>query len=95
MALLLVGGAMNVLWIALLAVLVLFEKLTAFGRWIARLAGSILVGAGIWMLLWHCSNAAPQSYRGDVPAVLVDRDPIRLESPPKPMRSELSVTGFL
>jgi predicted metal-binding membrane protein len=52
MALLFVGGVMNVLWIALLAVLVLFEKLTAFGRWIARLAGCILAGAGAWMLFF-------------------------------------------
>src|SRR6516162_3166814 len=36
MALLFVGGVMNVLWIAALAVLVLFEKLTPIGRWIAR-----------------------------------------------------------
>jgi predicted metal-binding membrane protein len=36
MALLFVGGVMNVLWIALLAVLVLLERLTPIGRWIAR-----------------------------------------------------------
>lgn len=29
---------MNVLWIALLALLVLLEKLTPFGRWVARAA---------------------------------------------------------
>ena len=39
MALLFVGGVMNVLWIALLALLVLVEKLTPFGRWVARAAG--------------------------------------------------------
>ena len=50
MALLFVGGVMNVLWIAALAVLVLFEKLTPIGRWIARLAGCVLVATGIWML---------------------------------------------
>jgi predicted metal-binding membrane protein len=50
MALLFVGGVMNVLWIAALAVLVLFEKLTTFGRWIARCAGSVLVAVGAWML---------------------------------------------
>jgi predicted metal-binding membrane protein len=32
MALLFVGGVMNVLWIALLALLVLLEKLTPYGR---------------------------------------------------------------
>ncbi|MBV8512812.1 MAG: DUF2182 domain-containing protein, partial [Xanthobacteraceae bacterium] len=36
MALLFVGGVMNVLWIALLALLVLVEKVTPVGRWIAR-----------------------------------------------------------
>src|SRR5262249_61378060 len=39
MALLFVGGVMNVLWIALLALLILFEKLFRFGRWIARASG--------------------------------------------------------
>ncbi len=51
MALLFVGGVMNVLWIALLALLVLLEKLTPFGRWIARAAGVACVAAGVWMLL--------------------------------------------
>jgi predicted metal-binding membrane protein len=36
MALLFVGGVMNVLWIALLALLVLLEKVTPFGRRVAR-----------------------------------------------------------
>ena len=51
MALLFVGGVMNVLWIALLALLVLLEKVTPFGRWIARAAGAACVAAGAWMLL--------------------------------------------
>jgi predicted metal-binding membrane protein len=51
MALLFVGGVMNVLWIALLALLVLLEKLTPIGRWIARAAGAACVAAGAWMLL--------------------------------------------
>ena len=51
MALLFVGGVMNVLWIALLALLVLLEKLTPFGRWVARVAGVACVTAGAWMLL--------------------------------------------
>lgn len=52
MALLLVGGVMNVLWIALLALLVLVEKVTPFGRWVARAAGVASVAAGAWMLLF-------------------------------------------
>ena len=50
MALLFVGGVMNVLWIALLALLVLLEKLTPIGRRIARAAGGACVAAA-WMLL--------------------------------------------
>ena len=49
MALLFVVGVMNVLWIALLALLVLVEKLTPWGRWVARAAGVACVGAGVWM----------------------------------------------
>jgi predicted metal-binding membrane protein len=51
MTLLFVGGVMNVLWIALLALLVLLEKVTPFGRWVARAAGVACVIAGAWMLL--------------------------------------------
>src|SRR5262249_56906912 len=46
MALLFVGGAMNVLWIALLALLILFEKLFRVGRWVARAAGIVFLAAG-------------------------------------------------
>jgi predicted metal-binding membrane protein len=51
MALLFVGGVMNVLWIALLALLIRLEKLTPIGRWIARAAGVACVAAGARMLL--------------------------------------------
>jgi cytochrome c biogenesis protein CcdA len=47
--LLLVGGVMNVFWIALLALLILLKKVTPFGRHIASLAGIVLVAAGAWM----------------------------------------------
>ena len=51
MGLLFVGGVMNVLWIALLALLVLLEKLTPTGRWVGRGVGVACVVAGAWMLL--------------------------------------------
>ena len=51
MALLFVVGVMNVLWIALLALLVLVEKLAPWGRWVARAAGVGCVAAGVWMLV--------------------------------------------
>jgi len=50
MALLFVGGVMNVLWIAALAILVLAEKVLPAGRWIARVSGLALVLAGAWLL---------------------------------------------
>ena len=49
MTLLLVGGVMNVLWIALLALLIISQKVTSFGRPIAHLAGIVLVVAGAWL----------------------------------------------
>ncbi|WP_116811566.1 DUF2182 domain-containing protein [Steroidobacter cummioxidans] len=51
MALLFVVGVMNVLWIALLALLVLVEKLTPWRRWVARIAGAVCVAAGGWMVV--------------------------------------------
>jgi predicted metal-binding membrane protein len=51
MALLFVGGVMNVFWIALLALLVLVEKLAPSGWWIARAAGAACIAAGVAMLL--------------------------------------------
>jgi predicted metal-binding membrane protein len=51
MALLFVGGVMNVLWISVFTLLVLLEKLTPVGRWIARTAGIACVAAGAWLLV--------------------------------------------
>ena len=51
MGLLFVGGVMNVLWIAGIAILVLLEKVVPAGRLIPRLSGAVLVGAGAWVLL--------------------------------------------
>jgi predicted metal-binding membrane protein len=50
MTLLLVGGVMNVLWIGLLALLILLEKVSTLGRRIAHLAGTVLIAAGAWLL---------------------------------------------
>lgn len=51
MALLFVVGVMNVLWIALLALLILVERLTPWGRWIGRIAGVVCIAVGAWMVL--------------------------------------------
>jgi predicted metal-binding membrane protein len=49
MMLLFVGGVMNVLWIALLAIIILLEKVFPRLR-IAYLGGAVFVGAGAWLL---------------------------------------------
>ena len=51
MALLFVDGVMNPLWIVLLALLVIMEKVTPFGRQIAVIGGIVLVAVGGWLLL--------------------------------------------
>jgi predicted metal-binding membrane protein len=47
MALLFVGGAMNLLWIAALALLVVIEKLMPKGDMIAKALGVLMIGAGV------------------------------------------------
>jgi predicted metal-binding membrane protein len=51
MALLFVGGVMNLVWIALLALFVLIEKLLPFGRGFGIGAGLLLIGWGVATLL--------------------------------------------
>jgi predicted metal-binding membrane protein len=51
MALLLVGGIMNVLWIAALAILVLLEKVAPHGAWLSRATGVVLLAWGATTLV--------------------------------------------
>ncbi len=51
MALLFVGGIMNVVWIAGIAIFVLAEKVIPLGHILSRVAGSALTAAGIWLIL--------------------------------------------
>jgi predicted metal-binding membrane protein len=51
MALLFVAGVMNLLWVAAIAGFVLFEKVLPGGDRVGRLAGTALVGWGIWVLM--------------------------------------------
>jgi predicted metal-binding membrane protein len=51
MVLLLVGGIMNLYWIAGLMLFVLTEKLIRFGDKISRLTGMLMAGAGIYLLI--------------------------------------------
>ena len=46
MALLFVGGVMNLVWVAALTLLVAAEKLLPGGAWIARIAGIAFIGWG-------------------------------------------------
>lgn len=50
MLLLFVGGVMNLLWIAGLALLVLLEKSLPGGQWLARIAGGLMCLAGLYLL---------------------------------------------
>jgi predicted metal-binding membrane protein len=51
MALLFVGGVMNLLWIALLAGVVLIEKVVPFGGTVAKAMGLVMCAGGLWLLL--------------------------------------------
>jgi len=51
MALLFVGGIMNVLWIAGLTILILLEKIVPAGLLIPRISGALIGAAGIWLLV--------------------------------------------
>ncbi len=50
MALLFVGGAMNLAWVAALSVAVAIEKLAPQGERLAWMLGVLLIGAGLWRL---------------------------------------------
>jgi predicted metal-binding membrane protein len=50
MALLFVGGVMNVLWIAAITIFVLAEKVIPAGRTISRIAGVGFFAWGVWLL---------------------------------------------
>ncbi len=51
MALLFVGGVMNLLWVAFIAAVVFVEKLFPAGERLARASGVLMVAAGVYMLL--------------------------------------------
>lgn len=50
MALLFVGGVMNILWIAGIALLVLLEKTVTSGPLIPRISGVLMMAAGAWLI---------------------------------------------
>ncbi|HUS53388.1 MAG TPA: DUF2182 domain-containing protein [Thermohalobaculum sp.] len=51
MALLFVGGVMNLLWIAAIAIFVLTEKILPHGSLLDRSTGALLVLSGLWLIV--------------------------------------------
>lgn len=51
MALLFVGGVMNMAWIGGLAILIFLEKTLPFGRWVSRVSGVVIALVGVWLLV--------------------------------------------
>lgn len=51
MAILFVTGVMNLLWVAVIAIFVLLEKVVAQGRALTRISGVALASAGLWMIV--------------------------------------------
>jgi predicted metal-binding membrane protein len=51
MALLFVGGVMNVLWIAALTIFVLLEKTIPGGHVVSQVSGASLFAGGSWILV--------------------------------------------
>ncbi len=49
MLLLFVAGVMNLLWMGTITALVLIEKISPAGPWVARISGALLAGWGAWM----------------------------------------------
>jgi predicted metal-binding membrane protein len=50
MALLFVVGVMNLVWLAVLTVFVLLEKVAPAGIWLSRVTGLLLVGGSLWVI---------------------------------------------
>ena len=50
MGLLFVAGVMNLLWVAAITVFILVEKVAPRGEWVGRIAGALLVVAGLVVL---------------------------------------------
>lgn len=51
MALLFVGGVMNLIWVAIIAGFVLLEKVLPAGRGMGRLTGAALMTWGAWLIV--------------------------------------------
>ncbi len=56
MALLFVGGVMNIAWIGGIAILILLEKTLPHRRWVSRISGVVIGFVGIWWLLTEVAS---------------------------------------
>lgn len=79
MALLFVGGIMNVLWVAGIAAFVLVEKLAPAGRRLGQVAGIVLLAWGAWLIIARFAPPGTDSFR---PA----RDGCDVACSPRPIR---------
>ena len=52
MGLLFLGGVMNLLWIAAIAIFVLIEKVAPLGAHAGRTSGALLAAAGLAVMVW-------------------------------------------
>ena len=50
MALLFVVGVMNLLWVAVIAIFVLAEKLLPAPAWVGRISGTVLCAWGLFLI---------------------------------------------
>lgn len=50
MLLLFGAGVMNLLWMGTITALVVLEKISPSGPWVARISGALLAGWGVWVL---------------------------------------------
>jgi predicted metal-binding membrane protein len=50
MALLFVAGVMNLVWVMILTLVVLIEKILPWGRLLARAIGTMFIAAGVWLI---------------------------------------------
>ena len=53
MGLLFVAGVMNLLWVLIIGSYVALEKLLPGARWLSRVAGVLLCGAGFWLVIFQ------------------------------------------
>jgi len=50
MALLFVGGVMNLVWVALMAAYILVEKVLPARMWLSRISGIAAIAWGLWLV---------------------------------------------